>query len=260
MSNLLKSDFYRLFRSRTFYICTFIASLMMFAVAFLEKWSDEMLAKAQKIEQTLSFRNGVELGLEAFSGGDATIFIAILTAVFVTSEFVHGTMKNAVSKGFSKIQIYLSKVITMTVATFILIFCMFVFGTISGTMVSGNFGDSSSTFVWQALRMVGIELLLQTALTSLFVMIAMVVRNNGGTIAINFIAVISFGPMIYVLLDYIFKPENSLSNYGLQNNIFSFSNALAKSGDEILRSILVGVAYLVVTTFIGMSAFKKSDI
>lgn len=45
------------------------------------------------LPSTLRFKDGISYGLIAFTGGDIQMFIAIFSAIFITSEFVHGTMK-----------------------------------------------------------------------------------------------------------------------------------------------------------------------
>lgn len=262
MLNILKSDLYRLFRSRAFYICTFIATLIFVAGAFLSKWANELSAKSQNLDTIpeLPFKSGIYYGIGAFTDGSLRLYLAVFIAIFITAEFVYGTMKNAVSKGYSKIQIYLSKLITMTIASYIMLLIMFVFGVLAGTIVTGNFGEATENLTMEALRAVGIELLLYMALTSIFVMIAMIVRNNGGTIAVNVIGVVTFGSFIYQILDMLFDSNTSFSYYGLQNNIALFYNNLDRPGDEMIRAICVGLVFLIVTVAIGMAAFKNSDV
>lgn len=264
MSNILKSDFYRLFRSKAFYICTLIATLVFASGAFLTKWANELLAKNQNLDTVpeLPFQSGIYYGIGAFTDGSINLYMAVFIAIFVTAEFVYGTIKNTVSKGFSKIHIYVSKLITMVTASFIMMFIMFVFGVIAGTMVSGNFGEATENLTMYALRAIGIELLLHTALASIFVMIAMLVRNNGGTIAINVIGIITFGSVIYQLLDMLFSNDfnTSFAKYGLQNNIGFFYNNLNLPMEDIVRAIGVGVVFFVVSFVIGLSVFKNSDV
>lgn len=261
MINLLKSDFYRLFRSKAYYICILVSCLLFAAGAFIIKWSNQLMAQAQKLETVpeLPFKSGLSYGFTAFSSGDVHIFMAIFIAIFVTAEFTHGTMKNAVSKGFSKIKIYLTKLITMTAATYIMVLVMLLIGFAAGTIVTGNFIAEGDNFAL-LLRMVAIELLLHLSLTAVFVMIGMIIKNNGGTIAISIIGIFTFGPLIYQLLDMLFDPKKSFTNYGLQNNIKFFYLNLEKTSDDIIRAILVGLAFFVVTTAAGLLTFRKADI
>lgn len=261
MINLLKSDFYRLFRSRAFYICTLVSSIIFAAGAFLIRWSSQLIAKVQKLETVpeLPFKSGISYGFTAFTNGNLPIFMSIFIAIFVTAEFVHGTMKNAVSKGFSKIMIYISKLITMTAATLIMILTMLILGLVSGTIVSGSFVAGGDDFLL-LLRMVVIEILLHAALTSVFVMIGMIIKNNGGTIAVNIIGVSMLGPLIYQILDMLIDPKKSFALYGLQNNIVLFNLNLVRTSEDIIRAILVGIVFLAATAAAGLLVFRKADV
>ena len=263
MLKLLQSDFYRLFRSKVFYICTLIISSLMAVSIFIMDWSSRVMGNmttAEGLEYNLMpYNNGISYGITVFSSGEANLFMAILIAVFITAEFTHGTMKNIVSKGFKRFQIYISKVITMTAATFMMLLVMLVFGTIAATIVTGSVGTLAGVSVGEVIRMIAISLLLHTALVSVFVMVAMAVRNIGGVIAIN-ICIILFSSMIYQLLDMLTKGKTKFAEFGLRNNILLYHNNIAPASDDIIRSIIVGVAFLAFSIFIGILAFKNTDV
>jgi ABC-2 type transport system permease protein len=264
MINLLQSDFYRLFKSKAFYICTAVSVFLLAASICIMDWSIRMTANLgteSTVNLLMPYKDGISYGMIAFSSGDVHLFIAIFTAIFITAEFAQGTMKNVVSKGFSKVQIYLSKVITMTTASFIMIFAMFIIGTLTATIVTGSFGDINGSLILQMLKTGGIELFMHTALTAIFVMVAMTIRNNGGVIAVNIIGVMSLSGLIYTALNYLFKNKIDFSQYSLMNNIRLYNNMnQSVTGEDFLRSFLVGAAFLTVVTIGGILIFKKSDV
>lgn len=262
MKNLLKSDFYRLTISKSFYICSFVAALLYAFGIFILNWTVKMQASvgAEGFDIPSMYKDGISYGIGAFSSGDVHLFIAIFTAIFITAEFAHGTMKNVVSKGYSRIQIYLSKVITMAVATLVMILIMFVVGTLAATIVTGSFGDITGTLAIQMLKVVGIELLLHTTLTAIFVMTAMTIRNNGGVIAVNIIGIVSLSSLIYLALELLFKNKFEFSKYSLLKNIAFYNVNLTAAGEDFLRSALVAIVFFVIITVVGVFTFKKSDI
>lgn len=264
MNNLLKSDFYRLFKSRSFYICTLIASLLYGLSAFIIKWTYDTMIKLEGFGEAADypFKSGLSYALSSFSSGDIFLFMAIIIAVYTASDYTHGTMKNVVSKGFSKINIYMSKLITMSAACLIVILAMFIVGLISGAIVTGKLTDTNPVYgtALQTLRMIGIEILLSIAVVALFIMISMLVRNTGVAIAINIVGVIYFGRLIFQILDMIFKVKESLTRFSLMEVSSSFYNKLVDSSDDLIRAVLVGLAYLAVSTVAGIFAFKRMDV
>lgn len=259
MSNLLRSDFYRLFKSKAFYICTGVASFLMGLNIFMSYWASHLNAENEKAYADMLPKDGISYGLSAFAAGNVQMILAIITAIFITSEFAHGTMKNVVSKGFSKIKIYFSKLITMLAAVYIIIFTTLIVGTICCTIVTGTVGDFTGEYVSQILKTVGIELLLNAAMTALLVLVAMVVRNLGGVIAINILGIMSFGPLIFTLLEYLVKHKIKFSEFSLSYNIQYFMGDVTK-GSDFLRGAIVALAFIVVSTALGIFAFKKTDV
>lgn len=255
MSNLLRSDLYRLFKSKSFYICMAVeACLFILGIV--------LMYLMQQSEPTMVLNNptsGIDYGMSALFGSELVMLIGIVIGIFVTSEFSHGTMKNVVSKGYSKVNIYLSKLITMIASSFIFLAVIILVGTISATIVTGNLGDFTSDYVLWIFKTLGIEMLLYAAVTSLFLMLSMIVKNLGGVIAINIIYAIMAERLLFNLLQYIVKNKIKFSEYSLLNNISLYA-ADNVSGSDYLRSAIVGLVVLVVTTAIGIWAFTKSDI
>lgn len=260
MTNLLRSDFYRLFKSKSLYICTTVALFLTAANILVLYWASQVIGEDNAIFESLPFKDGISYGLSSFSNGNNQMIIAIFTAIFVTAEFSHGTMKNVVSKGFSKVHIYLSKLISMVTATYLILIANLIVGTITASFVLGTAGDFSGAYVGDILKIAGIELLLNAAMAAILVLVAMVIRNLGGVIAVDIVGVMSVGVLIYSVLELLIKSKINFNDYSLFNNIaFYYSNNAAK-GTDFLRSAIVALVYLAATTALGIFAFKKSDV
>lgn len=260
MARLLRSDFYRLFKSKSFYICTAVAFSLFCLSLLMVELVYHMSDSNKTMYANAIPKDGLSYGLSAFTdGSDAKMIIGIVIAIFVAAEFTHGTMKNVVSKGFSKIQIYLSKLITMIAAACIMLFVTSFVGTVFASIATGKVGHFSGDFVSQIFKTLGIEILLYAALVSLYVLVAMLVRNMGGAIAINIIVISMFAPIIFQLGDVISKNKIKFTNYSLINNITFYGIETAK-GSDYLRSVIVALVFLAVTIALGMFAFVKSDV
>lgn len=255
MLNLLRSDFYRLFKSKSYYICMGVE----FALALLQIVIMYIMNKTNASPVIPMDFNGSSFGMSLITGGNIPMMLGISTAIYVTADFSHGTMKNVVSKGFSKILIYLSKLITMIAASYLFIFATMLVGTISATILSGKLGDFTGEYVGVIFKTIGIELLLYTALTSILLLFSMVVKNLGGVIAINMIYILIFEQLFYYLLQVIAKDKILFTKYGLLNNIAFYAGDTVV-GADYLRSALVALITLVITIASGMFLFKNSDV
>jgi ABC-2 type transport system permease protein len=260
MKNLLQSDFYRLFKSKSYYICALVAILLFGSNIFLLDWSLKTLSKSSGMPADLPYKDGISYGLTVFSQGNVLMIIAIFISIFVIAEFSHGTMKNTISKGFHKLKVYLSKLITMTAAAFLLFLVTFFVGVVSGTIVTGNIGDLTGDYVSFMFKNTGIELLLNLALIAVLTMVAMIVRNLGGAIAIDLIGVLSLESVAFQALEFLFDGKIKFSQFSLMQNIsFYYMNQTA-AGADYFRSAIVGLAFLVIATVLGIFVFKKADV
>ena len=251
MVNLLKSDFYRLLKSKSLYICAAVGAFLMMISLIAVK----LLSTMPEVSDEMPFPGALDFGHVIFTGADVHLLMAIFISIFVTAEFVHGTMKNTISKGYSRTLVYLSKIITSTVASYFIMLVMFIVSVATYMVIYGELGSLSG----KEILIIFIELLLHTALASVFVLIAMVVRNNGGTIAINIICITLIFPQIFNLLDAIFDLKINFRDYSLVNNITMYYGFIPLK-DDIIRSVIVGVVYLVFVTLLGIIVFKKKDV
>ncbi|MDF2543722.1 MAG: putative rane protein [Herbinix sp.] len=266
MKNLLRSDFYKLFKSKTFYICALVASVLSAASIFILKWANSVMQSQGVVEDpatgavinVLPYKDGLSFGIAVFSDNTIPLFIGIIISILLSAEFTHGTMKNVVSKGFARHKVYLSKFLTMVTAAVIFMIIVSIVATLSASIALGAFGTLSGTLLLQLIRVWGIEILLVSAFVSVFVMVAMVVRNNGGVIAIN-ICLLLFANLVYSLLELIFRHKIPFSDYSLLVNMASMAN-FQPEGEVIVRAIIVGVCFLAVSLFIGLSMFRKVDV
>ena len=158
MSGLLKSDFYKLSKMKSFPICLLIVVALTVGSVFIQDYSAQFLGEG-------IVYNGSNQLLSTFAG-DCKIFIAIVVSIFAASEFGFGTIKNIASRGFSRISIYFSKLI---VSCFIALMIQLVYSiayTGTATILWG-FGEVSASYWPETLKIVGLEFLLTFAYTCL---------------------------------------------------------------------------------------------
>lgn len=255
MVNLIKADFFRLFKSKSLYICALVNAGFLILECILADLTYKFTV-SQGLDMAYPITDALSIGISAFTGSNT--IIAIFTALFAVSEFTHGTMKNLVSKGFSKVHIFLSKLIVLTVATYFIVFITFFAGTICAWFYSKELGSLTGDFGKYLWGTIGIELYLLIALTALYLFVSMSIKNMAGAIAINIIG-LSFGGMLFSLLEYLVDRKIKFTEFSLTNTI-SFFSSQGAAGSDYIRALIVGVAYLVISMAIGIFIFKKSDV
>ena len=260
MFNLIASDFYKLFKRKSFYICAVIAVIMsclgvVLLNAVLNMGGIEVTPKEMGY-------NGIYAITAAM--GESTLLVTILISMFVPSEFSFGTIKNIASKGISRVSIYLSKFIVCTFVCFIYTLLCAIASFIFGTIMWGTGDIWGQNVILDILRMFGLFLLVQIALQSIFIMIGFIVRQTGGTVAINLAITILVPGAIISFIDFACKSwlkieDFSAAKYWLSDYLSNFLS-LNISQEVINRGLIVCCCYIVLSTAIGAYTFYKRDI
>lgn len=124
MTNLIKTDFSRLFRKLSFWVClVIICGLSVFPLA-LQKYVDT-ISNAEytaKVEDFLLSTNIIFIPL----------LIAIVAGIYVVKDFTDHTVRNKIVYGYSRISIYISNWI---VSAFVALF--YFFASIAVTLAVG---------------------------------------------------------------------------------------------------------------------------
>lgn len=280
MLHLLKSDFYKLKKARYFWVCLIInvalAAATVFILDFTYKIAGGQMA-AQLEQQSQAFaENGVNITttggpasydalsasgqLPGFFGGNTTLLLAVLISLFVGSEFNNGTIKNIASRNYSRSKVYLSKLIA-GICTGIIFTLIYAAVSTAAASALWGFGDVPAGFWPELIKGAGIELLLVSAFVSIFVMFAMLIRQNGGSLAANicFLEFISLAVMLgELIIKKLFDKTVALSNYLLDTNMAAVAADLTRT--VAVRASVVGICFLLGAAFIGMLHFQKRDI
>lgn len=255
MINVLKSDFYKLFLRKAFYICGVISGLIGVLLVVL-------------INNEFPFAK--ELGYNGISSsyiglGQVTLLTTVFLSMFVSSEFAYGTIKNMCSKGISCVSIYLSKVVMGAFTSIVYTLFTGLCGFIAGSLMWGV-GEFNIDEFWNILRLFALFILAELCLQSVFIMISFLIRHTGGTVSANLAVYVLAPALLLPLLDYIIKSlkwfelEGGVSKYWVGSYMQIFSGTLQLEQEVICTGIIVCLIYFIVSTAIGIISFYKRDI
>jgi ABC-2 type transport system permease protein len=254
--NIIKSEFYKLKKSRAFYICLLACVVLaVFSVVLAGSIQAGILVRGAA--ETAEPLTGVSL-LEQTLGLDfLPTIIAVFVSIFVAGEFVNGAMKNYVSKGYSRVKIYLAKFLVCGTA----VMAMYIVNTALACAIGSalwGFDPTGLATAGSIATMLLSEGLLLLAYTSVFVFLAMWLRSNGASIAVN-ICVVSLFSTILMLTSFITGDSVTLANYWISGNVSALASITPENG-AVLQGVIVGFCYLIGGTVLGSLLFKKQDI
>lgn len=263
MSKLFYAECLKLYKSKSFVFCCLGAIIMSIMVVMMMKAMEEMNAMNMLpdtmnslTEELLQDNNGLTTLKEIFTSNTIQILTAIFASIFVCIEYTNGAIKNIASKGFSRIRIYFMKYGIVLFATEVLSILVVVVTSILIGVIWGF--DSISQNISSYMQFIGINLLIQLAITGVYIMIATISRNIGIGIAIN-ICLMGFVSLILQGIDLITNHKINISEYWVMQMVSDVAS-LELEQSVIIKCLIMIVIYLILTFAIGAFYFEKKDI
>lgn len=266
MLNILKSDLYKLRKSKAFHICTFLCAALavfMLAARYAEmnrtltdpnSFSLEYVEMMLEISQQAS---GIWVVQDFLPMGFHIILVGIFVAIFISSEFSFGTIKNILSRGAGRIQVFLSKFIVCSIASLAMLFAFVIATLTTGSIIWGldPYGVMTLSGV---LNMMSLQALLMVAFTAFFTFVSMTMRSNGGAIATNIMCFL-VASMLLSAISALFGGVVDLSQYWLTTSVSSLATLTPESGD-VIQGLIVAFVWGIGSILVGTTLFKIKDV
>lgn len=267
MGNLVKFEFYKLFRQKSFYIC----SAIMVGLILISTFTLNMLVNISQGAMgadgvTVSMMGDMELSgiymlTGALAGNDISIILAVLLALFICTDYTNGTLKNVIAKGYNRISVYGAKFVVSLVAATILAVISWLTGFVSGTVCWGVGNLSDGVNVGRIILILAVQLLGMYAYTSFFFLICVLLKKTGGAIAVGIVTplvlsiVLSLVDILAKKLSFSFVP----SEYWMDTCFMEVSVSSVAS-DIMTRSIICFAIYIVIFAVGGHFIARKSEV
>lgn len=245
MGTLVKFEFRKLFRMKSFYIC------MLIGIAFsaLGVVGNLFIGEVTGSHDFTAFKALPT----AITSGQIVILLAVFVSLFVCSDFIEGTIKNVISRGFSRTRVYITKYLVLIVAG--LIFAILNMAT-TFVMSAILFGVGSPS--GNLLPMMLIQCLLVLSFVSLYQFFAVIFRKNGGSIAVGIVFPI-FLNILLMVFPLIFKKAQFDFTMLNVSSCLSAVSDLAVTGKEMGIAVLNGFLYILIFGIAGALISRKRE-
>ena len=276
MLNIIKSDLYRLVRSKSLYIV--IALIIVLAgisvvtlspghIGISVQTSDTMmepdtLQKISEIKTLGDFRRIMKdlmpMKLDAqIIGQNSNLYylFIVFVVVVLTSDFSNKSVKNTLSSAISRREYFMSKLITLLgIGTVFVLFNNY-FNYALNYVVNGEKFTSGIGYIT---KITVIQLPVIYAIICMLVCIAFVVRKTStfNTVSIPFFMVLQVISMIVFAI--IRETPEWYTKYELQNALANLSNH--PSNVYIIKCCVIGILYMIGFSVVGYYAFKNAEI
>lgn len=280
MLNIIKSDIFRIIRGKAIYVAIIVMMIMAISSIIgmapgrigivstntqIMEDSTENQELQEKINNTSSLLETRKIIKEygefeldrQIIGANINLYYIFIVIVFIIIcvDLSDSTVKNTLSSAISRKKYYLSKLMTTLILGTILILInnyaiYFLNIPINGIKFSTNFIEFTKLTLLQLPIMYGI--------ISLLVCIAFITRKKAiyNSIAIPLIIVVQ---LILMGIIALFKLDSSImTNWEIQ---YILSNLVENPTTKyIIKTFLLGAAYILIFNIIGYVSFKKAEI
>lgn len=271
-AGLLRSDFFKLRKSKTLIGCCAAAVILGAAMAliFINAWnsigdrieeavnmmkltgmSDELIDTAFS---TLPKPNRWSYANMLFSDGTIPLLLSIFISVFFASEYTMGTMKHSISRGFNRRDIYLSKLLT----SFISLLAIGIAYFAGGMTVAFIFVKKGSELGTQEILISVIcYICLYISMASCFLLAAATVKKTSSAIAVC-LAVPTLVSSLMTIVMYGNSDFRFVARFWIFNTPSYVQNMVADG--EWYLAIITAAVYFVAALIAGMIIFRRQEI
>lgn len=288
MLRSLKAELYKLFKNKTFKLLCVISICLSILMAILSSSvmdkviedslkdmtpeqreqvmaqldnsssEDEIVKPGQLGFHTTLNPTTREIFYSSFGAGAIEVIIGVLVAAMMAKEYSQGTIKNSLAYGRKRTEFYLSKFLALMLGVTIILVFLTAISTIGSLIINGWGEPFKFVQVLEMARTFLAAVIVNSAVAALIMVIATLVKSNGGTIGITvgvFIlipTIISFFYGVYPWFDKIYEVTPFYNS--------ALATSINASGSDIVRSMFIGLVTIAISLILGTNIFKTQDI
>lgn len=265
MNNLLRVEFYKLIRSKVFWTLVGVIIFGLFLLMLISWMAyNELLVSNDSFEVTVDDTediNGFTMLTESIKAPSVFMIILLVTvlgAFLISTEYSTGVIKNIVSIGYNRSQIYLAKLIILSLGSIILSLIIPVISSIYAMLFFeiGELPDLET--VVSSIKYILLTCLFVISITSIVVLFAMTLSGRGMTLVVSFVFYLLVNNGLGFLANQ-FKIFADIQTYSIYYRFSSFS-VTEMSLSNIIELTAISLATTLLFTIIGMVIFKRKDI
>ena len=251
MIHTIQADFYRLFRSKGFWITEFILFALMLMGATIGSTGHLMSVNTTpETEFPTKGWDGVQALINASSQGSNLVFLCIVLACLVLGVDLIGKLyKNNLTVGVSRTEFFLAKAFVLTCIALLQLIISLVIAFIPATILNG-FGTMPDGFIGNLLITISLQFLCLLAWLSI-VSFILYVSHSYLAVFIGYLvsSILLSMPML------IFPNIKILPYLSLQ-----FAYAMTANSESIFYTLIVTLAVIVIFNLSGLAVFKKKSL
>ncbi len=228
MFKLLNFEFRKLIRQKSFYIC--IGAMLLFTL--VSDYTTVLSLEEAGVED--AGLSGIAQLMQAVNNSALTTVMAVFIPLFVCEDFASGTIRNIITRGYSRLAVFSSKLITVLIATVIMTALCLAGAYLSGTLFWGAGEDGLAT---EQLKILLYQLALILAHASVYFAISHILQKTGGSIALCLVLSMAVLVILSLADAALTESEIVLADYWIDRLLSSVSGIEVEA--EALKKALI---------------------
>ena len=253
MIHTIQADFYRLFRSKGFWITELVLfALMLMGATFGATGKFISVSTSTNVESELPSKgwDGIQALINTSSNSSNLVFLCIILACLVLGVDLIGKLyKNSLTVGVSRTEFFLAKFVVLASIALMQILVSLVIAFVPATILNG-LGTMPEGFIGNLLLTISLQFLCLLAWLSIVSFILYVTHSY---LAVFIGYLISSTLLSMPMLIF---PDIEILRYLSLN----FAYAMTAYSQAILYTIVVTVTIILFFTISGLAVFKKKSL
>lgn len=243
MANMIKFEIHKLFKSKSFYICS---GLMLGLIIFFAMALNTSSGATSRM-------NGIEFALETKNMTLIEAILVIFICIFTCDDMSNGTIKNIYAKGYSRESVYFAKYIVVFITSLVLICFYILFSFVLGEIL----WSKSPDIVDSDMRILISQVIFVLERCTMYFAISIIFKRTGASIAISMVG-IQVVEMAVFIIDMLIEKNNMFYQY-LLNTMYD-KVCYMDYNEEIFRKfVLFSVIYAIAFMVISFIVHKKRE-
>ncbi|WP_415748019.1 hypothetical protein [Streptococcus mitis] len=250
MIHTIQADFYRLFRSKGFWITEFILFALMLMGASIGATGHLMAIQTEEPEIPTQGWNGVQALINASSNDSNLVFLCIiLTCLVLGVDLIGKLYKNSLTVGVSRTEFFFAKSFVLASIALLQLIASLVIAFVPSTLLNG-LGTIPDGFVTNLLLMIFLQFLCLLAWLSIISFILYLTHSYLAVFIGYLISSIILSMPMIIFPNIKFLPYLSLQ----------FFYAMTANSESIFYTLIVTLAVIVIFNLSGLTVFKKKSL
>lgn len=256
MLNMIRADFYRLAKTRGFWITQIVIIAFLFMTVSSSTMGHVGVSSQDSIEQIDKMYEMRWDGATAVSAiqtmGEFLLYFILPLLVFVIgNDFSKETYKNILTVGVSRYKYFFSKLVSFIIVLIFQLIMVYMTSFITGTIFNGA-GDITMEFLTDTLKIMSIQILFLVAITIMSSLLLFVTKSN----IISVISTLVL-PLVIVILHSL-NPDVNLFD------VIDFHTGLKQAISldiTQLKSVIIGaVSSIILGNILITQVFKRQEL